>query len=89
MGVPLGRIYTEDAVSFDIYDRMPAFRNPVLLIHGTADGLVPIRYSERAAEIFPDAELVRVEGADHGFTGKDWELALKEMIRFVRKTADE
>ena len=85
MGVPLGRIYTEDAGSFDIYDRMPKYQKPVLIMHGTADTLVPIRYSERAVETFPHAELVKIPGAVHGFAGKDREIALKEMIRFIRK----
>ena len=87
MGVPLGRIYTEDACSFDIYDRMPAYKNPVLLMHGTADTLVPMRYSERAAEVFPHAELIKITGAGHGFAGKERETALKEMLRFIRENA--
>ena len=85
MGVPLGRIYTEDAGSFDIYDRMPAYKSPVLLIHGTADTLVPMRYSERAAEVFPHAVLIKIPGAGHGFVGREREQAMEEMLRFIRE----
>ena len=38
----VGRKYNEDAVSFDIYEVIGAFRGKVLIVHGEADRLVPI-----------------------------------------------
>ena len=35
-----------------------AYTGPVLILHGDKDAIVPLRYSERAAQIFPNAELV-------------------------------
>lgn len=86
MGLLLGRIYAEDAMSFDIYDVIKNYPGPVLLIHGTADQLVPIEYSRRAVEVFPSAELVEIEGAGHGFSGVDEERAIQLSLDFVKKS---
>lgn len=84
MGLLLGRIYAEDAMSFDIYDVIENYPGPVLLIHGTADQLVPIDYSRRAVEAFSSAELVEIEGAGHGFFGADEERAIRLSLEFVK-----
>ena len=86
MGLLLGRVYAEDAMSFDIYDVIKNYPGPALLIHGTADQLVPIEYSRRAAEVFPSAELVEIEGAGHGFPGADEERAIRLSLDFVKKS---
>lgn len=84
MGLLLGKIYAEDAMSFDIYDVIRNYPGPALLIHGTADQLVPIEYSRRAVEEFPSAELVEIEGAGHGFFGADEERAIRLSLEFVK-----
>lgn len=89
MGLLLGRIYAEDAMSFDIYDEIQNYPGPTLLIHGTADQLVPIEYSRRAAEVFPSAELVEIEGAGHGFFGADEERAIHLALDFVKASIQQ
>lgn len=48
---------------------------PTLLVHGTADELVPLSHSERILAAFQKegvtAELLVLEGAGHGFRGED------------------
>ena len=83
MGMTLGAVYHRDALSFDIYDRLPNYPGPVLLMHGEADTLVPISYSERAEKVFPDARLVRFPGAGHGFGGADWLKAAETGLDFL------
>ena len=85
MGLLLGRIYAEDAMSFDIYDVIKNYPGPVLLIHGTADDVVPIRYSQRAAEVFPSAKLIEIEGAGHGFFGAAEDRAVSLALDFVKE----
>ena len=57
-GNVIGRKYNEDATSFDLYDRIGAYPHPVLILHGDADLIVPLSYSQRAVNVFPDAELI-------------------------------
>ena len=66
MGHAIGGVYLRDAMTCDPFAGMPRYAGPVLIVHGTADEIVPIEYSRRAAETFPDACLVEVEGAGHG-----------------------
>lgn len=61
----LGRRYITDLAGYDVYAEMKTFRNPVHIYHGTADRLVPISYSERAAQAFPNVVLTRCAGAGH------------------------
>ena len=85
MGVTLGGIYNRDAMSFDIYDVICNYPGKVLILHGTADSIAPFSYSERAAEVFPDAELVPYKGANHGFRGKDETDSENRSVAFVQE----
>ena len=89
MGVALGRIYNADAMSFDIYDVIRNYPGKVLILHGTDDSIAPISYSERAAEVFPDAELIRYEHANHGFFGQDGIRSENESVAFVKQILNE
>ena len=79
----IGRIYSEDVTSFDIYEHMAAYGGPVQILHGDKDPLVPMRYSERAVETFPNAELIVMPGQGHGFTGKGRENAMEYELAFM------
>lgn len=85
MGMRISRKYNEDATSFDLYDLLPQYPGPVLILHGDADPIVPLRYSERAAEIYPNAELVVYPGQGHGFMGPSRTVAIRRETEFFRK----
>ncbi|MBQ9373133.1 MAG: alpha/beta fold hydrolase [Thermoguttaceae bacterium] len=85
MGMTLGAVYNRDALSFDIYDLMKDYKNKTLLIHGDQDWLVPYSYSERAAKTFPNAKLVKIEGANHGFRGREKEFAARTTLDFIQE----
>ncbi len=80
MGLTIGRAYYADALSFSIYDLLPNYTGDVLIFHGTKDPLVPIEYSQRAAEVFPAAELVTVQDGAHGNLG---DAVDEQAIQFV------
>lgn len=65
----VGRTYFEDVWELDPYTEIGAFKKPVLLLHGTRDDIVDIRYSEYAARIYKDMEFMRIEGAGHHLIG--------------------
>ena len=81
----VGEIYDRDALAVDIYEGMSDFTGSVLLIHGTADPLVPYAYSLKARELFPNAELVTVPGAGHGFEGEDLAKVKEIVLHFVQE----
>ena len=84
MGVTIGMIYDVDAQSFDIYDIMAGYTGKTLLIHGTADQIVPLSYSEKAESRFQDAKLITIDGAGHGFYGEDMEEAAQLSFSFIQ-----
>ncbi len=48
---------------------------PVLIIHGTADPIVPIENSRELAKYLENCTLVEIPGADHSYKGKEQEIA--------------
>ncbi len=64
----------EDADRISPILQVSADDPPTLLIHGTADTLVPISNSERVYAAFKEArvetEIIIMEGAGHGFRGE-------------------
>jgi len=60
---------------------------PTLMIHGTNDTLVPIAQSERVEQamkkVGAKVELIRMEGAGHGFQGEAQAQAIKASIDFL------
>ncbi|MBO3724832.1 alpha/beta hydrolase [Actinomyces bowdenii] len=83
--VSLGRVYAEDIWDYDPYADMPGYPSPVLIVHGAKDGSVPLGHSQRAVRTFPDAELVVLPEAGHGFSGTDWDLATGSTIAHLQR----
>lgn len=53
------------AVYFDVSDRLDKITLPTLILHGTADRVVPVENADLLEAGIPDAELVTIEGAPH------------------------
>lgn len=79
----VGKIYYKDATSFDIYELMPDYQHDVLIIHGTADTVVPYQYAVRASETFPSAELMTIQNGGHGFSGQDRTNAINKSVDYL------
>lgn len=61
--LPIGRIFR---ARFPTIDRIGRVRAPVLLVHGTADPLVPVDHARRLHAAAPDPKgLLLIEGAGH------------------------
>lgn len=80
----VGRTYFEDLLGYDVYGVIGAYEKDVLLIHGDADGIVPLSSSERAVEVYPSAELKVLPGAGHGLHGQDAEIATEYMLEYLQ-----
>ena len=64
----LGRNYITTAFSLPIYETAKAYQGPALIVHGTADRVVPYTYGERYHDIWPKSEIVILDAFDHGFS---------------------
>ena len=84
MGVPLGAIYAKDARSFDIYEEIGKYKGDVLICHGDKDTLVDLSYSERAVEVYDNAELKVIQYGEHGFQGKLVTEATGYVVEFLQ-----
>jgi len=59
--------YFRIAQHINVDEAIAAYHGPVLLVHGTADEAVPVQYSIDAAEAYENAQLVLLDGDDHGY----------------------
>ena len=84
-GVKLGRCYAEDIYDLDPYAMIQNFRKPVLIVHGDSDRIVPVRYSDRAAQTYTNVEYYVLHGIDHGYNGLAQWLAITLVKEFLQK----
>ena len=67
-GLKLGGKYIRTAFTLPIYETAAKYQGPALIIHGTADRVVPYTYGERFHQIWPKSQLVIQDYFDHGFS---------------------
>lgn len=80
-----GRPYAADVWDYDVYAEIGNYTKPVLLMHGDRDGIVPIAYAERAAEVYPDVEYYVISGGGHGFYGTALDDAAGHILDYLQK----
>ena len=75
--------YIRTAQTIHVEDEIERFDNPVLIIHGAADEVVPLDYVKRAENLYKNAKLVLIDGADHCYGGQTEELseAIREFFK--------
>ncbi len=61
----LGREFFTSIRDFYTFDNIGKFPDPVLIIWGDQDPIVPRQYPEQAQETYPDAKLIVVPGVGH------------------------
>lgn len=79
----VGRRYVEDVWDYDVYADVATYEKDVLILHGDRDGTVDLSYSQRAVERYPAAELKVIEGAGHGFSGGNFDLAMEYILDYL------
>ena len=81
----LGDEFYEAAKDIDAYEAAAAYAGPVLLIHGDADETVPLWCSEKAMDVYENAQLIIIPGGGHGFDGDDSRHAREYSVTFIRQ----
>lgn len=83
--ITAGRPYAEDMWDYDVYEEIGNYTEKVLLMHGSADSIVPISYSERAAEVYENVDYYVIDGAGHGFNGGAFDEAVKHIFDYLQE----
>ena len=64
---------------------IPAITVPALILHGTADRILPIdKTARRFRELLPDATYVEIEGAPHGMLVTHADEVNEALLAFVK-----
>lgn len=72
--------------STDFRDDLAAFKVPTLIIHGTADKIVPIEISSRkAASGIAGAQLIEYDGAPHGLFASHKTRLITDVLHFLHQ----
>lgn len=83
--ITAGRPYAEDMWDYDVYEEIGNYTEKVLLMHGSADSIVPISYSERAAEVYENVDYYVIDGAGHGFSGGAFDEAVRHIFDYLQE----
>jgi 3-oxoadipate enol-lactonase len=72
-------------IEWGCYDRLPELRKPTLVMHGTADILVPPANGRILAERIPGARLIEYEGGGHGFLFQFPDQGIADILSFLKE----
>lgn len=84
-GMALGADFDRQAETIDVYGEISKYPNPVLIIHGTEDAVVPISCSEKALSVYSRSRLIKMPGAEHGYEGADSAAARAYSVSFIKE----
>lgn len=78
--------YPRSAIDINIFDEIRKIKIPMLIIHGSADKIVDVRYAKEAidAAVDPASSLVILEDAGHGFNKKQFQEAIGHIIEYLK-----
>ncbi len=85
--IKLGAQYALDAQRLDPYREIRAYGKPVFICHGSADKIVKLSYAQRAEREYPNAKLVVIPGAGHGFIFSGFRPAMRATMDFLKESA--
>lgn len=84
-GMTLGREYLAKLPNYHILEEVSRYHGPVLIIHGTSDTVAPISYSRKVIGMYPNAKLIEIKRAGHGYYGLTKKKAEEYILKFVNE----
>jgi len=78
----LGKQYFMAIRDFKVYEHICSFEEPVLVIHGDEDEIVPLEYSKQVVDKYKNAKLVVLSGEGHGYTKEGGTVAMEKVLKF-------
>ncbi len=86
-GMNLGREFITEACGMDMTKVIGSYRGNVLIMHGTADNIVPLSYSEWAAMTYKNARLELFPEEGHGFSEKECARMNEMCVDFIKENS--
>jgi len=85
--MPLHGIVRQDQAvrRHNLCDRLSEIRQPVLILHGRQDRMVPLARGEELARALPNAQLRVLDAAGHQFHSEQFSTVLQLVADFVEK----
>ena len=87
-GSHLGQAYSGSVWEYDVFSVIPAYKGPVLILHGDHDSVVDISYGRKAADAYENAEFVCLPGEVHGFTAEGKKKAAQLSYEFLTRAME-
>lgn len=81
----IGEAFGKDLWNYDVREHLHEFTKPVIIIQGTEDDIVLPSVTEQAAKLIPNCEYKTIDGAGHGFGGKDLDKAAEYALEYLYK----
>lgn len=85
-GIDLGKVYGLAVRDFHVFETIGGYKNPVLIIHGDDDQIVPVSYSQTASTKYENAKLVVLPGEGHGWSQDGGVTARTTALDFLKAT---
>ncbi|MDT6980648.1 alpha/beta fold hydrolase [Levilactobacillus zymae] len=79
----VGGAYIRSAQVLPIYEVAQRYTGPVTLLHGDQDQVVALQASEHYRDVYPNATLHVLPGADHGFHGAARQMVIDLAVQAV------
>lgn len=84
MAGSFGINWMKNLAEFNVFDRIGNFKGDVLIIHGTMDTQVPLKFSQQAVEVYQSAKLVTLTGQPHNFSTSN-KTANSNIMKFLEE----
>ncbi len=84
-GMTLGHDFFSTLRGLDVFARMPEYAKPVIIFQGAKDAIALLTDSQRAAGLYPDAELVVYPEEGHGFRTEADADVFRRLLGFVQR----
>lgn len=85
----LGRCYMADVINMNPFEEIKGYEGDVLIVHGTADKIVNLRYAEQAVEAYKSEPYKRsiayhtIDGGRHMFSKRHDRIAIEYLDAFI------
>lgn len=70
-------------------EKLKDYKDPVLIIHGSSDHTVNVKYGIKASKLYPHSKLIILKHQDHGFNCIGKRKAVKEVYNFINENKEK